>query len=127
MDIDGAPQSVDSNVLKTPNEADEFPAESPAVWPLLSGLANPASYHPFAGRQVVVQEGPWKLVGTFGKTISYKLFNTADDPQEKTDLATRLDHIAFRLRGLLEKQEALEFQAMMRDTAPGPRAPKAKK
>ena len=36
-----------------------------------------------------------------------QLFNTAQDPQAKHDLAERLENITFRMRGLLEQKEAL--------------------
>ncbi len=122
VSIENAAGPADDNVLKTANGADDFSDENPAVWPMLSQMDSTASYHPYAGRRVVARAGPWKLVATFGEVVTYKLFNVVDDPQEETDLAGSLDHIAFRLRGILEKQEAVEYQAMMRDTAPGPRS-----
>lgn len=109
------------NPLKKPEEIDESGLGSPFVWPLRSGETDGNEFHPLAnsGRQIVVQEGPWKLVATYGKTVSYELFHTVDDPQEKTNLAQRLEQIAFRLRGRLEKQEGREFRAEMRGKGPG--------
>jgi hypothetical protein len=53
---------------------------------------------------VTAQEGPWKLIVTYGKTTRYELFNTKDDPQQKVNLADKLEQITFRLRGLAERQ-----------------------
>ena len=53
-------------------------------------------------------------MATYGKTTTYALFNTANDPQEDTDLSSRLEQITFRLRGLLERREGLEYQDEMR-------------
>jgi len=128
VNLDGGKDNADGNVLKTPDEIDEARHPDPAIWPRLSQAANAQTYHPLAntGRQVTVREGPWKLVATYGKTTTYALFNTLADPPDKQDLAARLDQIAFRVRGQLEKSEALEFQAMMQDTAPGPRGKRDK-
>jgi hypothetical protein len=54
-----------------------------------------------------MQDGPWKLVLTYGKTISCSLYNTEGDPDETTDLSVKLEQITFRLRGLLEQKEGL--------------------
>jgi len=116
VDIDGEPDAADGNVLKKPEESDESRFPDPAIWPLCSADAGGAAFHPLAntGRRVTVEEGPWKLVATYGKTTTYALFNTETDPQEKTDLSARLEQITFRLRGLLERQQGLEYQAEMR-------------
>lgn len=66
-----------------------------------------------------VREGPWKLVVTYGKQTTYALFHIEHDPQQQTDLSTRLEQITFRLRGLLEQREAQEFQREMRPGQPG--------
>ncbi len=86
VSIDGANGGLSGNVLRAPNKVDDSCDRGPAIWPMLSRLANGASFHTYTGRRLVVREGPWKLFATFGKTISYKLFNVADDPQEKTEL-----------------------------------------
>ena len=59
------------------------------------------------------QDGPWKLIVTHGKTTRYELFNTKTDPQQKTNLADKLEQITFRLRGLTERKWAMEFKATM--------------
>jgi hypothetical protein len=121
VDVDGPKNAADSNVLEKPGEKDASRYPSPSVWPLLSRAANGNQFHPLAntGRKVVVQDGPWKLVVTYGKTPTYALFNTEKDPQEKTDLSVRLEQITYRLRGLLEKREGLDYQAEMHGKRPG--------
>ena len=121
VDVDGGDPTSDDNVRKEPDEVDESKYAAPQVWPLLSRDSNGDSFHTLANtnRQLVVQEGPWKLVATYGKMTTYALFNTASDPQEKTDLSVRLEQITFRLRGLLEKQEGLNYQAEMRGKGTG--------
>ncbi len=98
------------NVLKHPVEVDESDYPAPHAWPPAAPRVSGDSFHPLAnsGRRVVVQEGPWKLVATYGATTTYALFHTEQDPQEMTDLSARLEQITFRLRGLLEKEEGLE-------------------
>jgi hypothetical protein len=60
-----------------------------------------------------VTDGPWTLVVTRGKKTTYKLFNSEIDPDEKTDLSKRVPHLAFRLKGLRERQEAESFKEYM--------------
>jgi hypothetical protein len=121
VDVDGAENTAASNILKKPGEIDDSLDPGPRQWPLLARETNGNAYHPLAntGRQVIVQEGPWKLVVTYGKTTTYALFNTEQDPKETIDLAIRLEQITFRLRGLLEKQEGLEYQIEMRGSNSG--------
>jgi hypothetical protein len=106
-----------SNVLTTPAEFDTNDVVSPPVWPLLSTKqVSGDSFHGLAntGTKAELQDGDWKLVATYGKTTTYELFNTENDPQLKTNLAKRLDQITFRLRGLLEQKDEVEFQAKMK-------------
>ncbi len=121
VDVDGAGDAANGNVLKSPQGIDESLYPNPAVWPMLTREAKGDEFHPLAntGQQVVVQDGPWKLVATYGETTTYALFNTESDPEQQTDLSARLEQITFRLRGLLEKQEGLEYQAEMRGQGPG--------
>ncbi len=123
VSVEGDAENSGGNVIKKPEEVQQATADAVATWPMPEQRADGNSYRADAnsGGQAIVQDGPWKLVATYGETISYKLFNTDDDPQEKTDLSARLENITFRMRGLLERQEAVEFQAWMRGTAPGPR------
>ncbi len=116
VDVDGAEDTAASNVLKKTSEVEESSPAALPRWPLLAKHTDGNSFHPLinSGRQLTVQDGPWKLVVTYGKTISYALYNTHDDPEEKTDLSVKLEQITFRLRGLLEQKEGLEYQAEMR-------------
>ena len=72
-----------------------------------------------SGKQAEVQHGSWKLVATYGKTTTYRLYNHEDDPAGTQDLSEKLEQICFRIRGVLERQQELEFQAEMRGKSPG--------
>ena len=102
--VEGAVAAAD-NVVKQPNEAGVEPGKWQPLWPekILAG--------PWRKGQVTVQDGPWKLIVTHGKTTRFELFNTKDDPQQKTNLADKLEQITFRLRGLTERQWAVEIKA----------------
>lgn len=121
VDVEGALGAANANTLKKTAEVEESQDPNPPIWPLLARDANGDAFHPLAnsGRQVVIQDGPWKLVATYGPATTYALFNSEDDPQNKNDLSVRLEQITFRHRGLLEKQEGLEYQAEMRGNGPG--------
>ncbi len=114
-DVEGAGEPAGSNVLKKPNEVDESSSKAPAIWPLSAKQPSGESFHPLinSDTEAAVQDGSWKLVASYGKTIHYALFNTATDPQQKTDLSAKLEQIVFRLRGKLEQQEGLQYQAEM--------------
>ena len=120
-DVDGATGGAESNVLKQPEDTDAARFPAPRAWPLLTGNVAGETFHRLAnsGQKVAVQEGPWKLVATYGKKTTYALFNTESDPQETDDLSERLEQFTFRLRGLLEKQEGIQYQAEMRGRRPG--------
>ena len=64
-----------------------------------------------------VTEGDWKLVVEHGKKTAYKLYRLTGDPQK--DLAPEFDNHVLRLRGRLERQEAIEFKAMSRKEGAG--------
>jgi hypothetical protein len=95
--VEGA-RAAEDNVLKKPDEAGVSPSKWQSLWP----KNQPEG--PWEKGQVTAQDGPWKLVVTHGKTTRYELFNTKDDPQQKTNLADKLEQITFRLRGLTERQ-----------------------
>jgi hypothetical protein len=88
----------EDNVLKKSDEAGVSSSKWQSLWPKkqLTG--------PWEKGQVTAQEGPWKLIVTHGKTTRYELFNTKDDPQQKINLADKLEQMTFRLRGLAERQ-----------------------
>ena len=85
-------------------------------WPLLNEDVNGEAFHPLinTGETQSCTDGDWKLVVTYGKTINYALYNLREDPEEKKDLSDRLEQITFRLRGMLEQKEGLEYQAELR-------------
>jgi len=116
--VSGEPagRPADDNRRKRPEKTDRTQFPEPAVWPLLAENVDGNSFHPLArsDRSLSVREGPWKLVVTYGKQTTYALFHIEDDPQQETDLSTRLEQITFYMRGLLEQREALEFQQEMR-------------
>jgi arylsulfatase A-like enzyme len=95
--VEGAAAATD-NVVKQPNKAGVTPGKWQSLWPKKVFAALPEQ------GKVMVQDGPWKLIVTHGKTTRYELFNTKDDPQQKTNLADKLEQITFRLRGLSERQ-----------------------
>jgi len=120
--VDGVVDAGRDNVLKEPAKSDEAAFSGSTTWPLLTGSANGDAFHTLAqsGQQVKVRQGRWKLVVTYGKTTTYRLYNLEDDPKGTADLAEKLDQICFRIRGVLERQQGLEFQAEMRGNSPAP-------
>ena len=123
-DVDGAEDSTATNVLKKTADIDKSRFPDAPTWPLLSSEHGGETFHTLAntGKQVTVEEGLWKLVVTYGETRTYALFHTKDDPQSKNDLSVRLEQITFRLRGLMEQQENLQFRTAMRSSGPGGKA-----
>ena len=117
IDVDNIDTAAaDSNVLRKTADADLEETDSAPAWPLLTGRTNGNSFHELAdsGREVVVENGPWKLVATFNKLPTFKLFNSLTDSDLKTDLSEKLDQITFRLRGKLEQKLAVEYQKSMK-------------
>ncbi len=114
--VDGADDAAASNALKKTSDADEFPSKDLPRWPLLAKHTDGDSFHPLINSAIqrTLHDGPWTLVVTYGKRITYALYNTADDAEEKTDLSNRLEQFTFRLRGLLEQKEGREYQTEMR-------------
>ena len=108
--------SAASNRQKRPEDTDQTQFPEPVAWPLLADNVDGDRFHPLAGsdRSVSVREGPWKLVVTYGKRTHYALFHMERDPEQTQDLAKRLEQITFRLRGVVEQQEAKSFQQEMR-------------
>lgn len=109
VDVDN-PVGANGNVLKAPEKGDEELYPNPQVWPTQPSGTVGDLFHPLAGsgNQVTVEDGPWKLVVTRGKTTTYALYNTKTDPGEKTSLAEKLEQITFRLRGLAEQREKFQ-------------------
>jgi len=61
------------------------------------------------GKDIIPQDKPSKL----RKQAEKKLEIGLKDPKEKTDLSKRVPHLAFRLKGLRERQEAESFKEYM--------------
>ena len=112
---------ADNNRLKRPEQTDQTKFPEPASRPLPADDVDGNSFHPLArsDRSVSVREGHWKLVVPYGQQTTYALFHVEDDPRQETDLSKRLEQITFRLRGLLEREEAQEFQREMGVGKPG--------
>lgn len=122
VDVDGADaDSTRSNVLRKPTDVDQVTTKSQVKWPLLKSSKDGNLFHELSGsgREIVIEDGQWKLVVTYNELPSYKLFNTQADPKMQTDLADKLDQITFRLRGLLEQKLALEYQSVMKKRGRG--------
>lgn len=116
LDIDSVADDHARNRVRRPDDVDKTEYPSPLVWPSLAHDARGDTFHPLANtkRQVIVRDGPWKLVATYGKTPTYALYHTENDAKEEKDLSARLEQITFRLRGLLEIRQGLEYQAEVR-------------
>jgi parallel beta-helix repeat protein len=110
-------KAIDNKLLPAA-QAKELP-KIPVTW-LLDKPLKPEDCEQFQKvfGPTTVTDGLWKLVITPGEKpgekTAYKLFNTKLDPEEKTDFAERVPHLAFRLKGLRERLEAEEFRKFMR-------------
>ena len=86
------------------------------VWPLINGrVANPPArtiYWKFGGG-FAIRRGDWKLiVRGRGKA---ELFNLAEDPYEKTNLATRHSDRVAELKTLLTEAQKLDMAKRPKD------------
>ncbi len=115
LTVDGPRAKLTDSVLKELGAKDDLRTGDEKFWALLKKQTQIPQR---TGRQVV-HEGVWKLVVFHDKATTYKLFQIKADPQELKDLAGQLEHIVFRLRGRLERQEAIEFKALMRKEESG--------
>lgn len=103
------------NVLQRTAEFSDDAEVTPRTWPANPSQLEGYTFHPLANsnRQFTIEDGPWKLVATYGDSTRFALFNTESDPESVHDRAEELNQVVFRLRGLLEQREALEFQREM--------------
>ena len=114
VSVQGSTGQTLDNELRSPGDA-EKPKPFDRLWPILKDTAPEQLSKQFQkvfGPEKVT-DGPWTLVVTRGKKTTYKLFNSEIDPDEKTDLSKRVPHLAFRLKGLRERQEAESFKEYM--------------
>lgn len=113
--FDGPQGKPKENALLEPGDKDDLRTADESFWARLKKQAKievPAR----TGTQTLT-EGDWKLVVEHGKTTTYKLYHLPGDPQR--DLAAQLDNHVFRMRGRLERQEAVEFKAQSRKEEKG--------
>ncbi|MFC2076006.1 sulfatase-like hydrolase/transferase [candidate division KSB1 bacterium] len=87
------------------------------VWPALEGkdIDSDRTIYWRSNRQAAVRKGDWKLIHA-GVTLDEgadELFNIAQDPYEKTDLAKKNPRKLAELRSELKKQLALDAAEMM--------------
>ena len=85
------------------------------VWPLITGrtkvLSSPRLLYWRTPRAAAVREGDWKLIVSSDRDSQPSealLFNLADDPFEKTDLASRYPDRVSHLREVLHHQQSLD-------------------
>jgi hypothetical protein len=113
--FDGPAGKPKDNVLLEPNDKDDPRTSDDAFWAMLKEKAK-IEMPDRTGTQTIEHRG-WKLVVEHGKTTTYKLYHLASDPQATKDLAPQLDNHVLRMRGRLERREALADQATMRKEA----------
>lgn len=90
------------------------------IWPLISGagtIGTRVLYWVGPGfRARTVQEGEWKLLARgVGSTAKVELYNLADDPGERKDLAAAMPRKLEELRRKLDEISAADRDAMARD------------
>lgn len=113
--IDGPVAKPKENVLMEPKQKEDPRTGDEAFWAMLKKKAR-IDLPQRAGTQTITENG-WKLVVEYGKTPSYKLYHLTNDPQAKKDVAAQFDNHLLRLRGRLERQEAIADRDMMRTEA----------
>lgn len=86
-----------------------------AIWPLLTGrdskTRSRALYWKFTGGRYAIRHGDWKLIVNEEDKTS-ELYNLADDPYEKRDLADKRPKQVFDLKALLADQRKLDQSTM---------------
>lgn len=97
--VDGG-KGVD-NVVEAPGKERAWSGEK--LWSALSGRT-PERRRLEPGKVEIVQ-GRWKLIVVRGEKTTYHLYDTMTDEAQKDDLAQKMDTIAFRMRGLLERRD----------------------
>ncbi len=103
------------NLLLEPDGKIDPKTGDEVFWALLKKQAKFALPERVGTQSITV--GDWKLVVNYDKTTTYKLYHLPSDPQAKKDLAPQLDTHVLRMRGRLERQEAIADKATMRKEA----------
>ena len=90
----------------------EMNVEGTDIWPLATGVSPGAERTLYwnTGRQLAVRKGDWKLIhqsGSLDEGMS-ELYNIAEDPYEKNDLAQEMPQIVSDLRRLTAEQKAMD-------------------
>lgn len=114
--LEDAQERGGQNSVKPPEEAERSVPADDRLW---SRLPREGVALPQRSGEETVEMGPWKLVVVHGKTTTYQLHHRLDDPGLKKDLSSQMESLVFRMRGQLERKEAGEFRARLRQEAPG--------
>jgi arylsulfatase A-like enzyme len=89
----------------------EWETEGRDVWPLLTGKGTPPPARVLywnIGTAAAVLSGDWKLIVPRRKPAAVELYNLAEDPREKTNLADAQPRKVVELRKLLAEEEKLD-------------------
>ncbi len=92
----------------------EWQLDGENIWPVLAGKMDPGprTLYLRTDRQAVLRKGDWKLIHT-GKTLEEgtdELYNLADDPEEKINLAAEKADMVDSLRRELAAEMARDSQ-----------------
>lgn len=101
--------------------ADDLKWDGISQWKGLLGTAMPSTERTIyiaATGGASLRQGDWKLISTRNKPA--ELFNLADDPYEKTDLAKRHPEQVKKLQELLNAQASLDLNKVPDDLAAEP-------
>jgi arylsulfatase A-like enzyme len=81
------------------------------IWPLLTGRethSKPRTFYWKTPQELAVRHGNWKLIVNRKPPAKGELFNLAEDPNEKQNLAARFPDRVAKLRQLLAQQQELD-------------------
>lgn len=113
--FDGPAGKLKENVLLEPDGKEDPRTGDEEFWARLKKQAKTALPER-VGTQTIT-DGDWKLIIEFGKATTYRLYHLPSDRLAKKDLAPQLDTHVLRMRGRLERQEAVADKANMRKEA----------
>ncbi len=113
--VEGAAPMSKENIVRDIDNKSDLRTADEAFWAALKGKAK-YERPELIGEQSVEDAG-WKLVVVHGKTTAYRLYHIASDPQMKKNLAPQIDNLVLRLRGKMEREEAIEYKTTARKDA----------